>query len=225
MAGEIVVAKVAGYGFKVAGIVRNVARTRWSADKRLADAVAREIEDEVLSAAPELKRRISQLEADGKRPSRATVAMVFEAFAKSRVQAEGNKRKLLLNALRNAFDPELYEASMTNTLFGIIDALDYGDLAYLLRLADAVAASGIKDQRGVRIVGSAPIGYDVPTPWRDISNLDPYHATRLLTHGLLHRRRNRPDQPGDGVDDAAVVTGLGFRMTALIRDPESEEKA
>lgn len=116
-------------------------------------------------------------------------------------ERQGQKRKLLLNALVNAYSPELYQKSMTTRLLAIMDNLTYGDLHYLMSL------KGGPD--------------DAPTPWRYVDDLQAYHATQLVKHELVHRRRAHTEiEVGD---DAAILTGLGKWMIKLIQDPKTAD--
>jgi hypothetical protein len=79
MADAIVVAKVAGYSLKVAGLIKSAATHRWHGDKRLAEAVA----SDFLSVVPDFARPVARLEAEGNVLSRATTVGCADSRPKS----------------------------------------------------------------------------------------------------------------------------------------------
>jgi hypothetical protein len=149
-----------------------------------------------------LKERVRKLEeAIQEKVNAASVAMILESFTQSYTQAEGKKRRVVLNALVNAFDPELYEKSMTALLFATMDQLTYGDLEYL------------KSMEG----RSAP-----RQPWKQPGSLNAFHASRLAESKLVFRERiNQPYED----EDVAHVSELGQWMIRLVRDPQPRAAA
>jgi|GEM_PF-4808951 len=73
-----------------------------------------------------------------KQPEAADVAAVFGAVIQaSKKTADVNKRRLLKNALINAFDPEQYQAGLTLRLISILEDLEYGDVELLGKISKA----------------------------------------------------------------------------------------
>lgn len=170
-----------------------------NADDHVAEFIKAEIEAAVFTTLPEINKRVKQIEEQLRdTPSPTQAALIWTAFVEGFAHAEGQKRKLLLNALVNAFDAELYEQSMSARLLRMLDDLDYPDLAFLIELAA---------KRGT------------PNPWRQYEDLAYYHATQLVTHGLAHRHRTQGGV--ESTDDLAVVSGLGQWMVKLIRNPNT----
>jgi AcrR family transcriptional regulator len=178
-----------------AGIVLRVVNKHFpNGTGRFNAAVEQEVRDAVFTVVPDLEKRIVALESNlGTKPSIGATSAILEGFAEAYVKAEDAKREILLNALRNAFDPDLYKKGMTVRLFELMDHLDYPDLSQLVVWQNA----------------------DGLTPWRDASSPDAYHATRLVDAGLLDRRPLGPrSEPHDAI---ARVTFLGRLMNDLIR--------
>lgn len=79
------------------------------------------------------------------RPEAADVAATIEAALEvSRKTADAKKRRLLRNAIVNAFDVEQYQTGLTLRLFSILQEVEYGEVELLRRIADASDAVGIK---------------------------------------------------------------------------------
>lgn len=171
-----------------------------NADDRLAAAMLEETYDAVLTVVPEINKRIKEIEEKlGDTPSPTQAALLWTTFVRGFAEAEGRKRKLLLHALVNAFDPELYDQSMTTRLLATMDALGYADLSYLMGMGNA------------------------QQPWKATGELAAYHATQLLEHGLIYRNRTQQDKSRDMPQDIAQVTGLGKWIIRLIRDPKTAD--
>lgn len=182
-------------------LTKGAVRQVWpNADDRLADALVEEIHEAVLTVVPQINKRVKQIEEKlGDTPSPTQAAIIWTSFVRGFSEAEGRKRKLLLNALVNAFDPVLYEQSMTIRLLATMDALGYADLSYLVGMGKAAQ------------------------PWQAPDELAAYHATQLLEHGLLYRNRALQDKSQEMRQDIAIVSGLGKWMIKLIQDPETAD--
>jgi hypothetical protein len=182
-------------------VIASVIRKRYpDATDQLLKAVQKEIEEAVLLRLPQLESRVKTLEEKlNESPKSVDVIKILDGFTQSYTQAEARKRDYVLNALINAFDPEIYEQSLTERLFAIMKDLDYGDLHYLIMLNKG----GIKSEQ----------------PWKTPWKMDAYHASRL-EKALLIFRIHKQETIDD--EDVAVVTELGKRMNALIRNAETE---
>ncbi len=74
----------------------------------------------------------------GERITPADVASTINAAMKaSEKTADAKKRKLLKNAVVNAFDVEQYKAGLTLRLFKILENVEYGDVEMLRRVEEA----------------------------------------------------------------------------------------
>jgi hypothetical protein len=182
------------------GAVRRVYST---GTERLNGAIADEIADAVFRRLPLLEQKVTRLRnaTNGAEPTPSVVFTVLEEFTRAYSRAEGDKRRLLLNALNNAFDQAIYEEGMTRRLLTTIDELDYGDLHYLTTIADA---SLVKR-----------------TPWSSSGSMDAYHASRLQNVLLVHRQEQHSAERG--ISDSCHVTTFGQRMVKLIREAPPDD--
>lgn len=70
----------------------------------------------------------------------ADVAAIINATMKaSEKTADAKKRKLLKNAVVNAFDIEQYQAGLTLRLFSILEDVEYGDIVTLRQISEATS--------------------------------------------------------------------------------------
>lgn len=176
------------------GVIR---QTFPNADDGLTEFIDREVQETVFTVVPALLRKYRDLETKlNDKPSVTQVALIYKAFVHGFCKADGKKRTLLLNALVNAFDSDLYQKSMTARLLAMIDDLDYPDLQFLM--------------------GTDSKPTKQATPWGDPKGMDCYHANRLAAVGLMSRERGVPDRADL---DSAYVSGVGAMMVKLIRDP------
>lgn len=194
-----VLAAVLSGGKLSLGIIRQLFP---NADDDMAAFINEEIMQGVFTRLPLLERNFEEIKAKlGDEPSATQVAIVYKAFVHAFGKADGKKRAMLLDALVNAFDPELYEQSMTARLLALLDDLDYPDLQYLMK------------------IGKTPDAQ--VSPWTDYKSMDGYHATRLVEAGLVARQ---PLSPNQREKDIAHVAGPGRLMIKLIQNPETVDK-
>lgn len=82
-----------------------------------------------------LQERFDRLEREleeEEMPNAAEAAAIFEhAIGAARVNTSRDKRRLIQNALLNAFDPELYREGMVVRMFELLGGLEYPELHLL----------------------------------------------------------------------------------------------
>lgn len=171
----------------------------------------------------EFERRLSK---QGARPS-DLVALLSASFEVWKKTADDKKRKLLGNALRNAFDPKQYEEGLTLRLLGILAQLDYGDI---------ITLRGLKEHEAFRLNGNIDItAADAQRPAVLIrahsipqQSLLANHLKRLSEHGLVWQLTRIfvevPEQFRQGVE-VNEPTELGARLLKLVADRESTSPA
>jgi len=150
------------------GLIRNP-------DDRLRDCLAAEraaVLDEVI---PQIAKRVEDLN-DSSADQTAmlgNMVAIFREWERAWSNAvDAKKRRLLMAALVNAFDREVYEEGLTATLFRIADKLDYGDI----RTLRAVQDGGGLDRR-IPEIGPYAGNQGALVRW---------HLERLRGHGLVH---------------------------------------
>lgn len=177
----------------------------------------------------EFEHRLGTLEA---RPS-DLAALLDASYKVWQSTADAKKRNLLGNALRNAFDPKLYDEGLTLRLLSILRDLDYGDVHVLKRMREQKVKIP-SHPRGILSLRSEQLARDHEEgriPLR-ASNLVPdsliaYHVQRLTDHGLCCKRRlpfrlDGTQSPGDGMIEVITQTVMGGRFLALIADSETK---
>lgn len=174
-----------------------------SGDQRLARALQQEILDTVLSAVPELQKRVATLESSGVAIKLADVMRVAEHYTHAwRTAVDAKKRKLLEEAFVRSFDRELYESGLLNALWERLERLSYGDL-FLLR--DLVEAG----DGGLRQVHQK---YNT----QKSASLGNFHARNLIREGLCWSSMGRD------ADADARPSELGEKLHALALAPREE---
>ncbi len=107
----------------------------------------------LLEQIPDIQKKLSLLLEEGipedEQPEPADVAAVINAVLQaSKTTADSKKRRLLKNALVNAFDLEQYQLGLTIRLIKIIEELEYGDIDLLGRIYKSeVDSSYIRRQK------------------------------------------------------------------------------
>lgn len=160
----------------------------------------------------ELVDRIRALEERGTPPRAGDVAGVIATYLDAaRSAVDDRKRRVLTNAVVNAFDPELHDLAITRGLFGILERLDYAEIHLLARIAEA--------QQGTKWIA----------PWLPYGSISAVHADRLSAERLIQRKPTAESQPGPGyvktTDDVAYTSELGDRLLALAADPPAPSPA
>lgn len=168
-----------------------------------------------------------QLGEKGARPS-DLVALLEAGFEVWKKNADARKRKLLGNALRNAFDPKQYEEGLTLRLFSILRDLNYGEI-YVLRELKGQFEKWPKDKTGALRVTNADFerfrSHDLTPPLRtgDVrpDSLLADYIKRLRDHGLVftkHRGWVHDDKPTNSSLEMNALTELGERLLTLTAD-------
>lgn len=147
------------------------------------------------------------------------VALLEAGFEVWKKNADARKRKLLGNALRNAFDPKQYEEGLTLRLFSILKDLEYGDI-WALR---EVKAQGAFLQQGrIDVTGHAnqqpPSKVPLGANWAGGKPLVSDHLKRLHSHGLIYKTSRATVEKSQSLD-VNEPTELGERLLALTADP------
>lgn len=100
--------------------------------KKLQDTLAAKA---LVDAAPKIAPKLEALrEKVGADEAVASVFPITKVWAQTWTRAEGKKRRVIMAALVSAFDPESYEAAMSERFFGLVDELDYPEIYYLVQL-------------------------------------------------------------------------------------------
>ncbi|UJR84282.1 hypothetical protein [Sandaracinus amylolyticus] len=158
----------------------------------------------------EIDERLRSLEPTAKAGDVAAVLAMYLDAARS--SADDEKRRILTNAVVNAFDAKQYREGLTRRLFAILSQMEYPEIYLLRRIeekARPVSARGRweKDDR-MRL-----------RPWYDARALDSTLASRLVDLGLILRLHplGEPHLP-ESSPDTADTTMLGERLLALVAD-------
>lgn len=178
----------------------------------------------------EFEQRLGAQEA---RPS-DLAALLDASFKVWQATADAKKRKLLGNALRNAFDPKQYEEGLTLRLLGILKDLDYGEIWVLKTMHEQFAK--IQINGGLLSVSSTLFKHEhdegrVPLRAGSLfpDTLLAYHVQRLTEHGLCAKRKLRHMLDGkepayDPHLEVIKPTTLGGRLLALVAEREAEKE-
>ena len=106
-----------------------------------------------------------------------------------------------------AFDPEIYEEGLVLRLLGLLEDMEYGDVAYLRKF-----------EAGSRL--ASEMARERRESWGD--SLQAHHATVLTGKGLL-RSTAQPGTPAWQPGDTKIaITELGRRMLRLLREPAED---
>lgn len=163
--------------------------------------------DRIRAATEELKSR---------RPVTAgEVAAVLTAAQRvAKKTSESNKRRLLQNAVVNAFDEALYEEGLTLRLLHLLEDLQYGDVHFLRERKDKPETLG-------------PSGVTAGADWS--RSLQAHHAVVLFRHGLITAVIRDQDQwvPDHTFTEQHIFRGfgmvertaLGNRLLRLVEEP------
>ncbi|MDC0716147.1 hypothetical protein [Nannocystis bainbridge] len=178
--------------------------------------------EEIQKALQDSDRRTAKLQATleewqtrlghlGASPS-DLVALFRAGFDVWRQSSDAKKRKLLGNALRNAFDPKQYEEGLTLRLLGILSELTYGDIRTLIDMGPNLEFR--KQPYRFRSENMPPVNMGLP------DSLEHDHAVRLISRRLAI-------ETDFGISDTrgrCIPTQLGLRLLALVEaQAEAEE--
>jgi hypothetical protein len=153
------------------------------------------------------------------------VATLEAGFKVWKSTADAGKRKLLGNALRNVFDPKLYEEGLTIRLLSLLESLTYGDIWVLRSLKDH---QRLPRERGELLLTKRDLIPEdgVPVRGSDIpkGSLIEDHVKRLREHGLSYPndRQVKLDGISQGRFEINNVSELGERLLRLVLDPPQE---
>lgn len=148
--------------------------------------------------------------------------------------ADARKRKLLRNALLNAFDPKQYAEGLTLRLLGILEDLEYGDV-WVLRTMREQFDKWPRDKNGTLLVTaddlkSAREHGDTVVPIRidDVrqGSLIDDHIKRLDGHRLVYPQHKGWLLNGKSENSALKVplpSAMGERLLALLAEPEADK--
>jgi hypothetical protein len=126
-----------GFGESVSHLLKaSVGLGKYSPKERLKDRQFQWLLDSIVTISEKVDRLLKELPVE-ERPKPADVASVMEAAIEvSRKTADAKKRKLLTNAVKNAFDREQYQTGLTLRFFSILKDVEYGDVYLLRKLAN-----------------------------------------------------------------------------------------
>lgn len=146
-----------------------------------------------------------------KHPKATDVAVVLEEGRKIYLStSDDGKRRLLHNALVNAFDPDVYEAGMIRRLLHVLDELEYGDVVLLRSIYERLKTGSETD------VATAKC-------WPGSDNH--HHLTVLVSAGLVLTVGKRLENTETLQDNNKIrVSALGERLVMLLREPPSSPK-
>lgn len=178
-------------------------------------------------------RKLAQLQAlfgqwaerlgdHGARPS--DLAVVLEAgFRVWKRCADPHKRELLGKALRNSFDPKLYQEGLTLRFMALLADLTYGDL-------HALARAGENEQVGIRAEAGPPPDKrrpKLPLEPAERGTLAADHVKRLDDHGLIRERTFEYGNAQGGTTNFTTVvpTELGARLLAFVNERDEASSA
>lgn len=175
---------------------RNLGITTAAED--MVEGIERDAEEFVNSAATDwhLVKHTWDGVPEEERPTPSDIgAVLLEASKVYRGTVGREKRRLLRNAIVNAFDREQYEAGITRRLLRVLDDLEYGDVRFLADLSS----------QGGRFID-------------DLGGLENHHHGVAVRHGLVAAEND----PG-GI--LVCATELGERLLRLVAEPEGPPSA
>jgi len=162
------------------------------------------------------------------------VALLTAGLRVWQSNADPRKRKLLGNALRNAFDPEQYKQGLTLRLLGILEELEYGEVWVLRTMREQF--DKWPREKGVLLVTShelqrardngdtvVPIRVDDVRPGSLIDD----HIKRLEDHRLVSPQHKGWLLDGKSANSALKVylpSAMGERLLALVADQEADKE-
>ena len=186
-----------------------------TADRRLAEEMPRIRMEWLLESVGSMQDQLKQLmealpEPDRPRPA-DFVAFIEAADRVSRKTADSKKRRLLRNALVNAWNPELYEDGLSLRLLSLLEALEYGDICVLREM----------EMKPLQISWEESV-YTWET-WK--LTLQAHHVDELVKAGLADRNRRQAEQRNNVILPRVKITALGTRMLRLLREvPMTEDE-
>jgi hypothetical protein len=141
---------------------------------------------------------------ENERPKPAEIgAVLHEAVKAARGAVNRDKRRLLRNAIVNAFSKEMYEEGLVRRLLRVLDDLEYGDVH---TLNDFSGVEGENTQ--LRKFGGAT------------GSARRHHVGVLAAHGLISITGYDKDAPPEESHNGWIaMTHLGRRLLALVKDP------
>jgi hypothetical protein len=107
---------------------------KYSPDERLKDKQFKWVVSEIEKISHKINILIQKLPPDEQIEAADVAAIINAAMKASEKTADAKKRKLLKNAVVNAFDIEQYQEGMTLRLFSIFEDVEYGDVEMLHRV-------------------------------------------------------------------------------------------
>jgi hypothetical protein len=149
---------------------------------------------------------------EDERPKPAEIgAILHEAVKAARGAVNGKKRRLLRNAVVNAFSRQAYEDGFARRLFRILDELEYGDVHVLQELAKIEEDSRIHLTTFAGAQGSERR----------------HHIGILATHGLVVVRANTTGTPGsvDAAQGFVRASEFGRRLLKFVGEPEPSKNS
>ena len=108
----------------------------YSPDARLKEKQFKWAVEEIAKISHKIDILIQKLPPDEQIEAADVAAIINAAMKASEKTADAKKRKLLKNAVVNAFDIEQYQAGMTLRLFKILENVEYGDVIILRKIVE-----------------------------------------------------------------------------------------
>ena len=152
---------------------------------------------------------IQKLPPDEQIEAADVAAIINAAMEASEKTADAKKRKLLKNAVVNAFDIEQYQAGLTLRLFSILANIEYGDVE-ILRI---IRHKNIKETNGTQMKSlksnnSSGIG--------DIL----FHHLKVLEGQDLIVMWNKGNPLGSGNQSVIKISDIGERFLKFVEEIE-----
>jgi hypothetical protein len=182
---------------------------KYSSDERLKDKQFKWVVSEIGKISPKIDILIQKLPPDEQIEAADVAAIINAAMKASEKTADAKKRKLLKNAVVNAFDIKQYQEGLTLRLFSILESVEYGDVEILRKIYQ----KNIKEPNGIQIGtlksnSSSGIG--------DIL----FHHLEILEEQKLIVMWNKLNPLGSGNQGVAQISDLGKKFLEFIKEAE-----
>ncbi len=201
---------IPGVGAAIKAVVSaGIGLGEYSPEKRLKEKQFKWVVEEIAKISHKIDILIQKL-PPGEQIEAADVAAIIHAAMKaSEKTADAKKRKLLKNAVVNAFDIEQYQAGLTLRLFKILENVEYGDVEMLRKIYQ----KNIKEPNGIQIGtlksnSSSGIG--------DIL----FHHLEILEEQKLIVMWNKLNPLGSGNQGVARISDLGEKFLEFIKEAQ-----
>jgi hypothetical protein len=173
---------------------------KYSPQERIKDKQFKWVLEQISKVSKNLDDLLAKLPI-GERPEPSDVAAIIEAAMEtSRKTAGAKKRKLLKNAVVNAFNLEHYQSGLTLRFFSILQDLEYGDVELLRRIeVKPMQLSSLND---------------------DFSALTYHHLELLNKMGLVMIWNHSSNTPLGMSGGNLRISELGKKLLGFVAEPD-----